>query len=82
MSPSLTLPIKTSGQHLTYNLAAIIYLGSNHFTARIRGPSGEWWNYDGMKRLGAARGDPQIETDLLYDGCRNAAFLIYRRSDD
>ena len=31
MSPSLTLPIETSGQRLTYNLAAIIYLGSNHF---------------------------------------------------
>ena len=78
MSASLiTLPIETSGQRLTYNLAAIIYLGSNHFTVRIRGPSDEWWNYDCMRRLGAARRDPiQIETDLLYDGCRNAAFLI------
>jgi hypothetical protein len=83
MSPSLTLPIETTGQRLTYNLAAVIYLGNNHFTARIQGPSGEWWNYDGMRRFGAAQRDPvQIETDLLHDGCRNASFLIYRRSDD
>ena len=82
MSPSSTLPIELSGQHLIYNLYAIIYVGENHFTTRMRDPSNEWWSYDGMWRFGAARRDRiQITTDLLHNGRRRAAFLIYRHSD-
>jgi len=82
MSPSSTLPIELSGQHLIYDLYAIIYVGENHFTARMRDPSNEWWSYDGMWRFGAARRDRiQITTDLLHNGRRRAAFLIYRHSD-
>ena len=82
MSPSLTLPIELSGQHLVYDLYSIIYIGENHFTARMRGPSNEWWSYDGMWRFGSPRRDRiQIATDLLYNGRRCAAFFIYRRSD-
>ena len=48
MSPSPTLLIELSSQHLVYELHYIIYLGVNHFTARMRGPSDSWWNHDGM----------------------------------
>ena len=82
MSPSLTLPIELSGQHLVYDLYSIIYTGENHFTARMRDPSNEWWSYDGMWRFGSPRHDHiQITTDLLYNGRHRAAFFIYRRSD-
>jgi len=82
MSPSLTLPIELSGRHLVYDLYSIIYIGENHFTARMRDPSNEWWSYDGMWRFGSPRRDRiQIATDLLYNGRRCAAFFIYRRSD-
>lgn len=82
MSPSPTVLLKLSGQHLIYDLYAIIYLGGTHFTARIRDPSNEWWKYDGMWKFGAAQRDHiQIAEDLLYNGRRRASFLIYRRSD-
>ena len=51
MSPSPTLPIELSGQHLIYDLYAIIYVGETHFTARMGDPSNEWWSYDGMQQL-------------------------------
>jgi hypothetical protein len=83
MSPSPTILTEGLGQHLTYKLYAIIYLGGNHFTARVRDPSGDWWDYDGTRRFGAARHEPaQTVTDLLHSGSRPAAFFIYRRSDD
>ena len=82
MAPSLTIHIDLLGQHLTYDLYSIIYLGGRHFTARMRDPSNDWWNYDGMWRLGAPRRDHiQHPTDLLWNGYRYAAFFIYRRSD-
>jgi len=82
MSPSPTVSIDLSGQHLTYDLYSIIYLGANHFTARMRDPSNEWWNYDGMQRFGTPQRDHiQTTADLLYNGRRCAAFLIYRRND-
>jgi hypothetical protein len=82
MAPSLTIQIQLPGQRLTYDLCAIIYNGENHFTARMRDLSNQWWSYDGMWRFGAARHDPiQVETDLLQNGRLHAAFFIYRCSD-
>ena len=82
MSPSPTVLIELSGQRLTYDLHSVIYLGADHFTVRMRDLSNGWWSYDGMRRFGAPQRDHiQITTDLLYSGCRYAAFLIYRRSD-
>ena len=81
MAPSPTILFELPGQHLTYNLYSVIYLGGNHFTARIQDSSGEWWDYDGMWRFGAARhSHVQTAEDFLYDGPRNAAFFIYCRS--
>ena len=81
MSPSLTIPIELSGQPLVYDLHSVIYIGGTHFTARMRDPSNEWWNYDGMWKFGTSKHDHiQITEDLLYNGRRRAAFLIYRRS--
>ena len=82
MSPSPTVTIELPGQHLTYDLHAVVYLGGTHFTARMRDPSGEWWAYDGMWEFGAARRDSvRVPTDLLYHSSRSATFLIYRRSN-
>ena len=82
MSPSPTVTIELPGQHLTYDLHAVVYLGGTHFTARMRDPSGEWWAYDGMWEFGAARRDSvRVPADLLYHGSRSATFLIYRRSN-
>ena len=82
MAPSPTILIELPGQRLTYDLHSIIYLGGNHFTARMRDPSGDWWNYDGMQRFGAPRRDPvQHPTDLLWNGRRYATFFIYRSSE-
>lgn len=82
ISPSPTIVIKLTSQHLTYDLHSIIYFGEQHFTVRMRDPSNSWWNYDGMRRLGASRRDRiQRPTDLLRNGRRSAAFFIYRRSD-
>jgi hypothetical protein len=64
MAPSLMVSIKLPQQSLIYNLHAVIYLGDNHFTARMHNPSGGWWNYDGMRRYGAARCD-YIDTITL-----------------
>ena len=36
MSPSLTIPIEPSGQRLVCDLHSVIYIGENHFTARMR----------------------------------------------
>ena len=74
------MPIELSGQRFIYDLHSVIYIGAGHFTARIRSPSNEWWSYDGMWKFGASRRDHvQITEDLLYNGRRHAAFLIYRR---
>ena len=82
MSPSPTVSFRLPGRHLVYDLYSVIYLGENHFTARIQDSSGKWWNYDGMWKFGAAqRNHIQIAEDFLFDGPRDAAFLIYRRSD-
>ena len=82
MSPSLTPPIELSGQHLAHDLYSTTCIGENHFTARMRDLSNEWWSYDGMWRFGSPRRDRiQIATDLLYNGRRRAAFFIYCRSD-
>jgi hypothetical protein len=82
VSPSPTVQIELPGQHLAYDLHSVVYLGADHFTVRMRDPSGGWWNYDGMWRYGAPQRDHiQTETDLLHNGGRSAVFLIYRRSD-
>ena len=83
MSPSPTLLIELSGQDLIYELYSTIYLGENHFTTRMRGPSGTWWNHDGMWKFGIPRRDPSVQTatDLLHNGRRYAYLIIYRRSD-
>jgi len=81
-SPSPTIRIKSSDQDLIYDLHSIIYLGGEHFTARIRGPSNEWWSYDGMREFGSSQRDHvKDEADLLNNEGRHAAFFIYRRSD-
>lgn len=82
MSPSPAVLIKLSDQRLAYDLHSIIYLGGDHFTARIQDPASRWWSYDGMWRNGAAQRDRvQITTDLLHNGHRPAALLVYRRRD-
>lgn len=82
MAPSPTMLIKLSNRHIVYDLHAIIYLGGDHFTARMQDSPHSWWSYDGMWEFGVPRHDRiQITTDLLYNGRRHAAFFIYRRSD-
>lgn len=82
MSPSPTILIELPTQHLVYDLHSIVYHGGEHFTARMRDPSNDWWNYDGMRKFGMARRDcVQHLTDLLWNGRRTAAFFIYRRND-
>ena len=82
MSPLPSLVFELPGQRLIYDLISVIYRGENHFTACIQDPSNKWWSYDGMWRFGAARHDRvEITTDLLHNGRRYAAFLIYRRTD-
>jgi hypothetical protein len=82
MSPSLTVPIEMPGQHLVYDLHAVIYIVGIHFTARVRDSFGEWWKYDGMWKNGAARRNRiQVTTDLLRDDGGRAAFFIYRRGN-
>ena len=82
ISPSPTINIKLTSQHLTYDLHSVIYFGGEHFTVRMRDPSNDWWNYDGMRKLGASQRDRiQHPTDLLRNCRRSAAFFIYRRND-
>lgn len=82
MSPSPTVSFKLPGCHLVYDLYSVIYLGENHFTARMQDSPGKWWNYDGMWKFGAARRNHiQIMEDFLFDGPCDAAFFIYRRSN-
>ena len=82
MSPSPTILIELPSQRSTYDLHSVIYLGGKHFTARMRDPFNHWWNYDGMRILGAPQRDSiQHPTGLLRNGRRDAAFFIYRRRD-
>ena len=83
MSPSPTVQIELSGGCLIYDLHSIIYLGADHFTARVQDSSNGWWNYDGMWEYGVPRRDHvQITADLLYNGRRRANFLIYSRRNN
>jgi len=83
MDPSPTVVIELSDRHLVYHLHSIIYVGGNHFTARIQDPASRWWSYDGMWKFGAAQRDRvQITADLLHNGHRLAALLVYRRRDN
>ena len=68
MTPSPTVSFRLPGFHLVYDLYSVIYLGQNHFTARVRGLPGEWWNYDGMCRFGAARHN-RIRINSTYLNC-------------
>ena len=82
ISPSPTIRIELSNHRLTYSLHSVIYLGGKHFTVRMRDPSNDWWNYDGMRRFGVSQRDQiQHPKDLPRNGRRGAAFFIYRRSD-
>ena len=55
ISPSPTVSFRVPGRHLVYNLYSVIYLGENHFTARMQDSPGKWWNCDGMWKSGTAR---------------------------
>jgi len=80
MSLSPTVLIELSSQHLVYDFHSIIYLGADHFTARVRDLSNGWWNYNGMWEYGVLRRDHvQNTADLLYNGRRRVVFLIYSR---
>lgn len=82
ITPSLRLVFGLPDQRQVYTLQAVIYLGGNHFTARLSDQSATWWKYDGRWRFGAPRiDDIRGEADLLKNDGRRAAFLLYRRAD-
>lgn len=61
-----------------HTLQAIIYLGQNHFTARIRKRANFWWSYDGQSPGGRPTLETIAEDGLRKFGTRLPAFLIYR----
>jgi hypothetical protein len=80
--PSGRLAFGLSHEHRVYILQVVIYLGGNHFTARLSDQSAAWWKYDGRWRFGAPLiDDVEDEVDLLKNDGRRAAFLLYRRED-
>ena len=82
IAPSSRLVFGLQDQRQVYALQAVIYLGGGHFTARLLDQSATWWNYDGMWRFGAPHVDRvEDEVDLLKNGDRRAAFLVYCRVD-
>ncbi|KAF9644821.1 hypothetical protein BDM02DRAFT_3121299 [Thelephora ganbajun] len=56
--------------------------GRTTLIIRMRDPSNERSSYNGMWKFGAVRcGRVEITTDLLHNGHRRSAFLVYHRSD-
>jgi hypothetical protein len=67
-------------QQRKFTLQAVIYLGSGHFTARMRKGPSTWWNYDGMRRFGKPLLEVvTTEDNLLVCDDRDAVFLIYHQ---
>lgn len=78
--PSLELSCSQPAAGPTHTLAAIIYNGMLHFTARIRKGGDTWWNYDGQKSGGVPTVATFEDPGYLSVYCqRYPAFLIYRR---
>ena len=81
--PLLKLYLRTVQAEQWYHLRAIIYVGSQHFTARLF-IGDTIWNYDGAKNNGrpyfymkiVTSGEWNAEQLLQYDG-RNMYLLIY-----
>lgn len=84
LQPSLAISCRQPpGLKPTHTLAAIIYLGMDHFTARIRKDENTWWAYDSQRR----NGTPQVvalanEAELRTFETRLMAYIIYRRCDN
>jgi len=82
ITPSPRLVFGLWDQRQVYALQAVIYLGGEHFTARLLDQSATWWKYDGMWEFGVPRVDRvKDEVDLLKKDDRRAAFLVYCRVD-
>lgn len=83
ISPSLILTLNQFSEPQTFKLAAVVYHGAVHFTARWRDDSGVWWKHDGREH----RGSPVVdeihdESDLRRCDGRRMSFLIYSFKHD
>jgi hypothetical protein len=48
-----TVHLRSCGEEVhTYDIAAVMYYGGDHFMSRFIGPDGHIYEYDGMKRNG------------------------------
>jgi hypothetical protein len=74
----ITIPDQAQANTLEYHLAAIIYHGTYHFTARIIHQE-ESWSYDGQRNNGEAEKETQTlnAQDLQVLGDRRAHILLY-----
>lgn len=80
ITPSSRLVFSLQEKPQVFTLQAGIYLGGEHFTARLLDQSATWWKYDGMWGFGAPRVDHiEDEAELLENDDRRAAFLVYCR---
>jgi hypothetical protein len=80
--PSLKFKLKTHSGYQWFNLRAIIYVGSLHFTMRFI-VNNVIWNYDGAKNNGQPYFEGNIDTPdwtahqlLTFEG-RDMYLLIY-----
>jgi hypothetical protein len=81
--PSLTLTFDQFGEPRTFTLAAVVYLGGAHFTARWHDHSGVWWKYDGREHHGSPVVDViNSESDLCQCDGRRMCYLIYSFEHD
>ena len=74
--PTLYFFLKTTNGNQLYSLRAIIYTGSQHFTARFISNS-NIWNYDGAKN----NGQPYFENNTSNDNWRAEQLLTFEGRD-
>ena len=83
VSPSFTLTFDQFGEPRKFTLAAVVYFGGVHFTARWRDHLGVWWKCDGREHYGSPVIDViSTESDLLQCDGRRMSFLIYSFEHD
>jgi hypothetical protein len=74
--PSLNFFLKTTKGNQLFSLRAIIYMGSQHFTARFIS-NHNIWNYDGAKN----NGQPYFENNTSNDNWRAEQLLTFEGRD-
>ncbi|KAA1479973.1 hypothetical protein DENSPDRAFT_746363, partial [Dentipellis sp. KUC8613] len=64
---------------VSYKLKGVIYLGGNHFTARIVGNKGEVWYHDGIGTKHNSEYEGQLPNlkDMFTAKDRAACMMIY-----